>query len=226
VKRVTNLLHLLAGVALLVVAGYFFRELGRNGKTRLQQLSAESHPVRSERPHSASDDPVLSAAKVNVYGVLGGQDNAATGEGEDGAPVPSGSPSLLDHLHAADAGEPNHFLHRRLSVETYQVFAFEVPPRAIRPELRGTFRPAASSRNSGGGASVELLLLSDGEFARFVRNRPVTAAFSSNPSGHGAVDWKLEANAETSQKYYLVFRTSSEEQGPSIVDADFTASFE
>jgi hypothetical protein len=223
VKRVTNLLHLLAGVALLVIAGYFFRELGQNGKTRLQQLSVETHPARPAKSHSASDDPALSAANENVYGVLGEHDDDAAG-GDDAAPAPSSSPSLLDNLNAGDAGAPNHFLHRRLSVETYQVFAFEVPPRAIRPELRGTFRPAR--RNTNDSTSVELLLLNDGEFARFVKNRPVTATFSSNPSGRGSIDWKLDANVETAQKYYLVFRNSSEGQGPSIVDADFTASFE
>jgi hypothetical protein len=222
VKRVTNLLHLLAGVALLATSGYFFHELGQNGRTRLQQLSVETHRARPAKAHSAGGDPVLSAARVNVYGVLGEQDDAAGRD--DAAPAPSISPSLLDHLNAADAGVPNHFLHGRLSVETYQVFAFEVPPRAIRPELRGTFRPAR--RNTNDSTSVELLLLNDGEFARFVKNRPVTATFSSNPSGRGSIDWKLDANVETAQKYYLVFRNSSEGQGPSIVDADFTASFE
>jgi hypothetical protein len=223
VKRVTNLLHLLAGVALLVVAGYFFRELGHNGKTQLQQLSVETHRARPAKSHSASADPVLSAAKVNVYGVMGEQDDAVVGD--DAAPAPSSSPSLLDHLNSADAGVPNHFLHRRLSVETYQIFAFEVPPRAIRPELRGTFRSVASRRNPG-GASVELLLLNDGEFARFIKNRPVTAAFMSNPSSRGAIDWKLSASVDNPRKYYFVFRNPSEGQGASLVDADFTACFE
>ncbi|MGB6632964.1 MAG: hypothetical protein WBD25_12755 [Terriglobales bacterium] len=45
-------------------------------------------------------------------------------------------------------------------------------------------------------------------------------------SGTGEIDWKLNANVDNPQKYYLVFRNSSEEQGPSLVDADFTASFE
>lgn len=225
-KRVTNLLHLLAGVALLVVACYFFRELAHHGKRAWQrESSVAAHPVRSAKSGSANDDPLLSAANEMVDGAPGQPDEAAGGD--DAVPAPSsGPPSLLDHLNAADAGAPNHFLHRRLSVETYQIFAFEVPPRAIRPELRGKFRSVAARRNPRGGTTVQLLLLNDGEFAHFVKNRPVTATFTSNPSSRGEIDWKLNANVDNPQKYYLVFRNSSEGQGPSLVDADFTASFE
>jgi hypothetical protein len=226
VNRVTNLLHLLTGVALLAVAAYFIRELAHNGKRAWQQESSiVAHPARSAKSGSASNDPILSAANVTIDGTPGQPDEAAGGDNAIPA-LSSGPPSLLDHLNAADAGAPNHFLHRRLSVETYQIFAFEVPPRAIRPELRGTFRSVATRRNPDGGASVELLLLNDGEFAHFVKNGPVTATFSSNPSSRGAIDWKLNANVDNPRKYYLVFRNSSEGQGPSLVDADFTASFE
>jgi len=184
-----------------------------------------AHPAKSARSASGSDDPTLNAADVKMDGASG-QPDEGTG-GDDAVPTPSsGPPSLLDHLNADDAGAPNHFLHRRLSVETYQIFAFEVPPRAIRPELRGKFRSVAARRNPSGGTTVQLLLLNDGEFAHFVKNRPVTATFTSNPSSRGAIDWKLNANVDNVQKYYLVFRNSSEGQGPSLVDADFTASFE
>jgi hypothetical protein len=64
------------------------------------------------------------------------------------------------------------------------------------------------------------------EFARFTNHRPVTAKFSSHPSTGGEVYWKLHANSANPQKYYLVFRNSSSGQGPSVVDADFTATFD
>jgi len=221
-KRVNGWLHLLAGIALLGIAAYSFRGLS-DGAQRLwrQQSSVAAGASKSTKSGSASDDLVLSA-DTKVYGVLSQQDEKAGGD--DGNPAPSsGPPSSLERVNAADAGVPNHFVHRRLSVETSQIFQFEIPPHAIRPELKGTFRPVATRRNPS-GPSVEVLLMNDREFARFVSHRPVTATFSSNPSSRGEIRWELQGNARDSQKYYLVFRNSS--AGPSVVDADFTASFE
>ena len=224
-KQVTNLLHLLAGVALLTIGAYFFLTVIHGRKTwRQQQSSMQAQPARPAQSDTPGDDFTLSAAEGKVD-VFSPPDNAA--DGDDAVPAPSsGPPSALDHVNAADADAPNHFLHRRLSVENFQIFAFEVPPRALRPELRGTFRSVATQRNLDGGGSVEVLLVNEKEFARFVNHRPVTATFTSNPSRRGEIAWKLDAPADNPQKYYLVFRNSSAEQGPILVDADFTASFE
>ena len=218
------MLHLLTGIVLLAMGAYFFRGLAIQGKGLLQQqLSVVAHPAKSAKSDSASDDPILSAANVKVYGVLAQQDEAPT---EDAAaPAPSnGPPSLLDHVNTADPGAPNHFLHKRLSVKTSQIFAFEVPPHALRPELQGTFRSVATPRNPG--PSVELLLMNDEEFASLVDHKPGTTTFSADPASRGDIHWDLKATVGNPQKYYLVFRNSSQGQGPSIVDADFTASFE
>jgi hypothetical protein len=224
VKKVTNLLHLLMGVVLLAIGGYFFRAVAHEGKIWWQhESSATAAPVRAKEPGSASDDPTLSAANLQVYGVLGEQNGAASGG--DAALAPSGPPSVLDHVNAADAGAANHFLHGRLAVQTYQIFEFMVPPHAIHPQLKGRFRSVAARRNASGG-SVELLLMSESEFASFAHNKPGAATFSADPSSRGEIHWELNAGVANPQKYYLVFRNSSEGQGPSIVDADFTASFE
>lgn len=230
-KPVTNLLHLLVGLALLAIGAHFFLNGVHGGKTwRQQQSSMEAQPARSATSDTPGDDftPSVADGKVDVFSP---QDNAAGGgevtDDGDAVPAPgSGPASFVDHVSAADTHAPNHFLHKRLSVETFQIFAFEVPPRALRPELRGTFRSVATQRNPDGGASVEVLLLNEKEFARFVSHKPVTATFTSNPSRRGQIDWELGAPVDNPQKYYLVFRNSSAGQGPSLVDADFTASFE
>jgi hypothetical protein len=183
-----------------------------------------AHPEAPTKAASAAD-ALPGAADVKVYGVLS-QPHEATG-GDDAVPaVSSGPSSLLDRVNAADAGAPNHFLHRRLSVDGYQIFAFEVPPHALRPELRGTFRSVATPRNPGGGAPVQILLMNDDQFNHFVKNLPVTASFSSNPSTRGEIRWALHAPVDDPKKYYLVLRNATEGQGPTLVDADFTASFE
>ena len=224
-KPVTNLLHLLVGMAFLAIGAHFFLNGIHGGKTRQQRESSmEAHPARSATSDTPGDDFTPSAAdgKVDVFSP---QDEAAGGD--DAVPATSSdSHSFVDHVSAVDTRAPNHFLHKRLSVETFQIFAFEVPPRALRPELRGTFRSVATQRNPDGGGSVEVLLVNEKEFARFINNQPVTATFTSNPSLRGEIDWKLDAPVDNPQKYYLVFRNSSAGQGPSLVDADFTASFE
>ena len=230
-KPVTNLLHLLVGLALLAIGAHFFLNGVHGGKTwRQQQSSMEAQPARSATSDTPGDDftPSVADGKVDVFSP---PDKAAGGgevtDDDDAVPATSSdSHSFVDHVSAADTHAPNHFLHRRLSVETFQIFAFAVPPRALRPELRGTFRSVATQRNPDGGASVEVLLLNEKEFARFVSHKPVTATFTSNPSRRGQIDWELGAPVDNPQKYYLVFRNSSAGQGPSLVDADFTASFE
>jgi hypothetical protein len=229
VKRVTNLLHLLLGIASLAIAAYFLRGLADRGKTWWQQQSSvASHLPRSAKSDSDSDDPLESAANLNGDGAPGQQDQAA--RGDKTVPVPSsGPPSLVDrtnYVSAVDASAPNHFLHRRFSVETYQFFEFVVPPHAIHPEVQGTVWSVATRQNPDGDLSVDLLLMNGEEFAGFVNHRPVIAKLSSHPSSGDEIYWTLRAPGGNPQKYYLVFRNSSKQHGPSMVDADFTASFE
>lgn len=230
VKRITNLLHLWAGIALLTVGAYFFGGIAGGGRVWWRQHSSLfGQATRATKTVSASDDPALSAAKVKVYGVLG-QANDATRGDDAVAAASSGSTSLVDHVNAVnaggiDVGTPNHFLHRRIAVKTFQFFEFEVPAQAARPELQGTFQAVAEQQTSD-SPSVEVLLMNGEEFGRLVNHRPVHDALSSSPSRGGEIYWKLKSASGKPQKYYLVFRNSSPEQGPSIVDADFTASFE
>ncbi len=123
-------------------------------------------------------------------------------------------------------GKPNHFLHRRLSVETYQTFAFEVPPHEAHPHLRGSFRTTHAGEQSGAGISVEVLLMNQDEFARFSRDRAAEATFSERPASHADIEWDLKPTFGNRARYYLVFRNSSARRGPAIVDADFSARFD
>jgi hypothetical protein len=183
-----------------------------------------SKPSKSAKPAPNGDDPVLAAADVQMLGVLGSAKSADAGNND--APPSSGPASILDHVYTVEAGGPNHFLHRRLSVKTCQVFKFEVPLHAVRPELQGTFRTLATRRSPEGGPPVEVSLMNDEEFADFANHRPGSTTFSSDASISGQIHWNLNSPVVNPQKYYLVFQNSSVGQGPSVVDADFTASFQ
>jgi hypothetical protein len=204
--------------------------LAQGGKVWWQQQSSTiAQPARPIKAGSASDDPLPSAAAVKVYGVLGQPEEAANGGYANPAPV-GGSPSLehskVDRANAAVITSPYHFLHKRLLVKTFQFCEFELPSHALRPELEWTFQSVAAQGNPDGDASVEVSLMNAGEFARFLNHRPVVAQLTSAPSNGGEIYWTLKSPPDKPQKYYLVFRNSSTGQGPSVVDADFTASFE
>ena len=198
-----------------------------------QEAAVEAFAANAVK--SAGNDPLGNMPDVNTYGVLAHQgtapQNAALSPQDAGerpsvvAPVASGSAMAVDHVFAANAGAPNHFLHRRLTVEQYQIFAIEVPAHAIRPEISGTIRPVRADRKSH-ASSVELLLMDEDEFARFAASKPTTSTYSTSLSSPADIHWPLGANLANGQKYYLMFLNTSHQPVPAIVDADFTASFE
>lgn len=213
--------HLLTGIVLLVASGYILLGIAHGWKTFWrQELSQTTHPTKSTK--STSDDPLLGAANSKVYGVLGQNDKADSGD-EAVPPQISVAASPVEQV-ARTTIVPNHFLHKRISVQAYKGIEFVVPPLALHPQLQGTFRSVATSELSGRPA-VELLLMTDHDFATFVRNETETTEASASPSDHGKVDWKLGATYGNPQKYYLVFLNAIEGEGPITVDADFTLSF-
>jgi hypothetical protein len=222
VKQITNLLHLLAGIVLLALGGYFARTLIHNGKERWGHESAvTAQAENSQKAGPANDDPTLSAANLQVYGVLSQNKSAQSGNGP--AQKSASTQASVDRV-SPDSPGANHFLHQRLSLESDQIFAFEVPARSLRPQLDGMFRSIAT--RSGSPPAVEVLLLNEEEFARFASSRARTATFSSAPSNHGEIHWPLSASRGDARKYYLVFRKSSGPRSAALVDADSTASFE
>ncbi len=223
-KRV---IHLFTGIALLSGCAYFLVGATHGFKTMWRrELAPAARPVESAKSTSASDDPILAAADRKVYGVLSQVGEAKGGDAEAVPLPPSGPPAAFEHVSAADTDGPNHFLHKRLSIKTYQGFEFVVPPHVISPRLEGTFRSASGRGKGAGGSDVELVLMNDQEFADFAHNQGGTTTFSAHPSNHGEIHWALNATFSNPQTYYLVFRNLSERQGLTLVDADFTVSFE
>ncbi len=223
-KQVSNLVHLLAGIAVLAILACVVYVEAHRGRQQLAFIDAQ--PAKRVNPNLPSDDSILEAAegKKDVFDL---KDEAASGD--DAALTPSTSsntPSYHERVNPGDISAPYHFLHGRFPLTTSKIFRFEVPPRTIHPVLRGTFRSVATRQDVGGSPSVEVLLLDEEEFARFVSHKSVIATYTSIPSSHGDIRWELNANDPDPQKNYLVFRNSTEGQRPIVVDADFSASFE
>jgi hypothetical protein len=213
--------HLVIGIVSLLISAYFLLGLVSAWKNFWRhELSRPAHPAKASG--SASDDPLLGAAKVKVYGVLSSKEEAESED--DAAPPEKTAPASPVEQVARTTLAPNHFLQKRILIQTYKGVEFVVPPLALHPQLQGTFRSVAAGQATD-ASPVEVLLMTDGDFATFARNQTETTEASAPPAVHGRVDWILTATYGKPQKYYLVFLNSSEGQEPVMVDADFTVSF-
>jgi hypothetical protein len=222
--------HLLSGLLLLTVAGFFILRTANEWKTVWRrEVLATVHEIEgssSDKTNQDSDD-ITDAAKLQLYGVLHHSDGAAPAR-DDAAPRQPSAPGAFDHVNPAPAGAPRHFLHRRFSVKGYRRFAFEIPAYATHPRVRGAFQSFAGSTGAAARveAAVDVLLLNEQEFSDFVRRGPGTATFSMEDSDGGVIDWVLTPTLRDPQKYYLVFHNVSRRPQANLVDADFTVSFE
>ncbi len=213
--------HLVIGILSLLISGYFVLALVFGWKNFWRhELSRPTHPAKAHA--SVSDDPLLSAAKVKIYGVL--SPNGETESEDEAAPPEKTAIASPVEQIARTAIAPNHFLHKRMLIQTYKGVEFLVPPLALHPRLQGTFRSVATEQASE-ASPVEVLLMTDTDFATFIRNQTETTESSAPPAVHGSIDWSLPATYGKPQKYYLVFVDSAEGE-PITVDADFTVNFE
>jgi hypothetical protein len=221
--------HLLSGLLLLIVAGYFILRPTTEWKALWQrEVSATVREMEAPASDSANkdDNDATEAARLKLYGVLN-QSSAATPQASD-APTPRQvTPSALDRVHPAPNGAPTRLLHGRFSVRSYQAFAFEVPAHATHPRLHGTFKSYTKNPGAslGSAATVDVLLLKQEEFSAFV-HRGLGAATFSIPDSDGAdIDWLLNPTFVNPQKYYLVFHNAAGRSRGELVDADFLVSF-
>jgi len=221
-KQVKRLLHLLIGAALLAAGAYFLWGAAIAWKKWWREQSAlDARRAKAAKAKTASDDPILGAADLKVYGVLA-QTGEPKGEG-DSEPAPKNGPPLpLDHVSANPAAAARSVLHKRISVKTYLGVAFEVPPHEVHPWLRGTFRSVATPAVSGEDSMMEVELMSEQQFDDLVHKRAARVMCSANPSNRGKIDWPLSTTFDDPEKYYLVFHNADEQSPRSVVEADFS----
>jgi hypothetical protein len=216
--------HLLIGLLLLATGGYFLKSAIQGWKPLWRQSTVAAHPAPAVTD-ALKSDLATEAAKLQAYGVL---TNPALAQAEDAAPSAESNTAAaapvsarnryIEPVNRTPASGPNHFLHQRFSLRSYQGFAFEVPAHAIHPMLHGGFKSSAGGQN----ADIELLLLNQQEFDEFIHGRPGSATFTAEASDGGEVDWSLRSSVAEALKYYLVFRNPAARPRTTLVDANFT----
>jgi hypothetical protein len=139
-----------------------------------------------------------------------------------------GNNDPLNQVRSAPSEPARHFLHKTFKVDTFVKFPFDVPAHAFNPKLRGSFKSYLAGKSSDSGddsSNVDFLLMNAEEFDDFAHNRSSAVRYSIGAAHRQDVDYSLPATLEDPVKYFIVFRNSSANAPPRMVDADFTLSF-
>ena len=216
---------LVVGFLLLVSLYLQQRALQSIHHTRVKQAPGAEARKEEPKPEIKAATPEDPGPIATVVSPL----NGLTNEGKPVAGVAS-APQPADHVTVSSALPPENVLHGAFPLKGYVKFEFLVPGYAKNPRLHGRFHSRLRSQGADQKvrqpATVELLLLTEEEFAVFLHGQHGTSSNTAGPASNLAIDWALAATSRQPRRYYLLFR-NPEEDGPARwVDADFTIAFE
>ena len=213
----------------LLALGYgFVRE---NPKQRLLAVFnrlPQADPGKAESTETEPQPASQPATMMTVVSPLTswmGKDESEQPRQERSAPR---KPHASDHIAGSPVGSTNTILHRTFAVSTLIKVPFEIPAHAATPHLHGTFRSfvqQAGAQSGDDSANVDFLVLNQQQYTELVNGRPSEALFSADATHDQEVNLGLPVSQAEPQKYYLLFRNSSREEGKKIVEASFTVDF-
>lgn len=152
------------------------------------------------------------------------QDGSKTSPGTQEVETVTWVPTASDHVGGSVVGTTTPILHKTFPVRSAVQLAFEVPPHAASPRLRGTFQ--ASTRPGGvSDAPIEFLVLNEAQYSDFVARHSGDATFATEDAPAGEVNASLPPTINQAAKYHLIFRNNSRGEGRKFVRADFRMEF-
>ncbi len=137
-------------------------------------------------------------------------------------------PHACDHVAPSPVGTSSSVVRKTFPVTSTAKFIFEVPAHAASPQLHGTYRSFVRDSGVQSGdenANVDLLLMTDQQYANFLRGYPTDVLYSVDSSHEQDVSFGLPATFDRPAQYYLVFRSSSSTAVKRLVQADFRVDF-
>jgi hypothetical protein len=137
-------------------------------------------------------------------------------------------PHPSDHIAGSPVGSANTILHRTFTLSTLIKVPFTIPAHAATPHLHGTFRSfvqQAGAQSGDDSANVDFLVLNQQQYTELANGHPSETLFSADATHDQEVNLGLPVSEAEPQKYYLLFRNSSREEGKKIVEANFTVDF-
>jgi len=224
----------------LLATSFVFVLVGSYGWTHWRHIAnAVATPAQEGETEKTYEEVREAQRMVGVAGPLAGymsRQPQAQGQNQDQPQVETLQPVsrktvASDHVGGSVVGTGNSILHSTFAVKNTVDLPFEVPPHAATPHLRGTYssfvKPAGGkgATESSEAANVEFLVLTESQYAEFLSGRDSEAIFSAEDAHDQEVNTGLPPTMNQPAKYYLVFRNSSRQTGPKLVQADFRIDF-
>lgn len=134
----------------------------------------------------------------------------------------------VEHTGTSPVGTTQAVLNKSFAVRTSVTFPFEIPAHAAMPRLRGSYKSFVTKlgiQSNEDSANVDFFVLTEDQYADFVRGSVSDLLFSAEASHDQAVDVSIPPSLNQPRKYYLVFRSTPGGDPKKIVQADLTVDF-
>jgi hypothetical protein len=208
---------------------------------RNQSAQAKQHTDQSQDEGTKPEGNFQDQAKDKMVKFAGplaelmdkSQSDNATAEEKPQKPVPLRKPNPADLIAPSPVGTTASIVHKTFTVSSASNFAFQVPPHAASPQLRGSYHsfvppsrdhPNNDQSNDDPG-DVDILLMNDEQYADYIHGHSADVVYSVDSSHEGDVSLGLPATLAQSAQYYLVFRNISGSRARKVVEADFRVDF-
>jgi len=141
-------------------------------------------------------------------------------------PEPQVAP--LERMGQSPVGTTQPVLNKAVAVRTSAAFSFEIPAHAAMPRLRGSYKSFATKvgiQADEDSANVDFMVLTEDQYADFLRGSTADMLFSAPPSHDQNVDISLPPSLNQPERLYLVFRNTPGGDPKKIVQADLSVDF-
>jgi|ERR1700722_17187251 len=141
------------------------------------------------------------------------------------SPVSAVAPS--ERVAPSPVGTTQNVLQKTFNLKGSTIFPFTIPAHASQPHLHGIFESFAGQVHgaSDDSANIDFLILNEEQQADFSNGRESETLFSVESSHNQAVNFDLPSSMNQPVKYYLVFRSSGDNKGSKVVEANFRVDF-
>lgn len=133
----------------------------------------------------------------------------------------------FEHMESSPSGTQT-ILQKSFTVRTSVAFPFEIPAHAALPRLRGNYKSFVTTmgiQSNPDAANVELQVMTDEQYADFVRGSGSEVLFSAGPAHDENINVNLPPSMSDTRKYYLVFRNPGGGDAKKAVQADLSIDF-
>jgi len=191
------------------------------------QPQEEVQPSEMEQMPEAKQAHSLVTIAGPLYDYVAQQQKPSQSQSETPQRSVAYKPSAEDHIEDSPVGTSTRVVHKIFPVARAVNVPFEIPPHAATPHFHGTFRSFAQGNapSNGEGANVDMMLMTEDQFAEFVAGHDPDVVFIADASHYQDINLDLSPSRDQPVKYHLVFRNAPGGASKKLVQADFAVDF-